>query len=652
MENTRKETLYLALFLTLCCFILRLPSIYSGMPYFQHEDEAHHFNRTVRMVQSGDWNPHYFHKPSLHFYLRAPVVAASFLYEVRRGNIRKIEEVRTKDSYGLAGYAFTASHPGIVKWNRAFSILLSLGILLLTFVLVLEITPSLLTATTASLLVAFSPTLLEHSATIGVDVPMSFFCILSSYLAVLFLRTSSTSTIYFSALAAGLAISTKYNALPIALTPLITLLVSRNATGAKLVISSVLIALGFIIASPFILASFPTFLNQLAYEIWHYGIAGHTGHTAEPGVAQALFYVRWIASDGVGLLAALALPIGILYGLLVYRMKTLSLLTFPLFFFLLMAMQRANFTRNMIVLIPYIAIFGALTIDIITSKISSRKNTFSLFLPGILICVLLAQPLKSTLTERIALSSQKKDSRTELMGWMQQNPSTGDIAISGELQLPIDFAEQGTRSRQPLSNATGQELYLSGFERVIAGNLKEPLRNVLDYYTLKHNIKGNAERQRVPVSPEVIVLDAKNDPYNAEPLADAPKLYVSSGDEIKCGKSKDDMTTPTEGHCWLNWKQSVLHLDSSRTEPGFLAFSAMSPWQDQKIAFMISGSKEEFELKAGEWQRIVLKLGEGHSDGSSLRVHTFIQHIHSPADYSNSSDTRRLGVAFKAFAVQ
>src|SRR5690606_14247362 len=125
--------------------------------------------------------PNYFHKPSLHFYLRMPVVAASFLWGVREGHLRSIKEIRTRDKFGLAGYAITSSHPGIVMWNRAFSVLLSLGVLLFTFLITYEISGSSLLASIATLLAAFSPDAIGESAVIGVDVVMAFFVVASVY---------------------------------------------------------------------------------------------------------------------------------------------------------------------------------------------------------------------------------------------------------------------------------------------------------------------------------------------------------------------------------------------------------------------------------------------------------------------------------------
>ena len=78
----------LILALLVGAFYLRFPTINQGMPYFYDEDEAHHFNRTMNMAKSGDYNPHYFHKPSLHFYLRMPVVFGAYLWAKQHGYLK------------------------------------------------------------------------------------------------------------------------------------------------------------------------------------------------------------------------------------------------------------------------------------------------------------------------------------------------------------------------------------------------------------------------------------------------------------------------------------------------------------------------------------------------------------------------------------
>ena len=103
---------------------LRVPYVTRGLPYFYEMDEAHHFQRTVQMVKEGSFDPKYFNKPSLHFYLRMPVVAVSFIVAARAGEIRRVDELATRKLGDTGGWAFTASHPRIAVWSRAFGVYL------------------------------------------------------------------------------------------------------------------------------------------------------------------------------------------------------------------------------------------------------------------------------------------------------------------------------------------------------------------------------------------------------------------------------------------------------------------------------------------------------------------------------------------------
>ena len=90
---------------------LRAPRIGAGMPYFYHPDEANHFYRTVRMLQTNDYHPYYFLKPTLCFYIRMPAIAGGFLWSAREGEIRRLDEIVRRDENDPTGILWTASHP-------------------------------------------------------------------------------------------------------------------------------------------------------------------------------------------------------------------------------------------------------------------------------------------------------------------------------------------------------------------------------------------------------------------------------------------------------------------------------------------------------------------------------------------------------------
>jgi len=271
-----------------------------GLPFFYREDEAHHFNRLAEMAKSGSFDPVYFHKPSLHFYLRMPVFGASFLWTVKKGAIRSVQEGGTRDDYGVGDYAFSASHPGIVKWSRSFTVLLGLALIPLAFLIALQLSSSTSGALLAAAAVAASPPLIEEGAVIGVDILMATMCLLSVALALRLFERFSLSALWICSLCCGLAVSSKYNAAPIALLPVAVCLLSRRISWSTFAACAAGPALGFLAATPYLFAHFPLFLDQVAYEIWHYGVAGHAGYMAEPGWAQFVFYLRWLNFEALG----------------------------------------------------------------------------------------------------------------------------------------------------------------------------------------------------------------------------------------------------------------------------------------------------------------------------------------------------------------
>ena len=240
---------------------LRYPLIGADLPYFYQEDEGHHFNRLVEMVKDGDLNPHYFNEPSLHFYLRMPAVVTSFLWSARADEITSIQDIVTRDEAGLSGYAWSASHPRIVRWVRAVSTVFSLLTIWVTYLLAVRLVDSRRMAVAAALLVACSPALVSDSAKIGVDTLMMLMCLTAVYLAVRTMATPTVGWIIATGIVAGLAVSSKYNALPIAAIPALACLLSRRFSAAGLAAALVAPVVGFCVGTPFALVQLPEFLD-------------------------------------------------------------------------------------------------------------------------------------------------------------------------------------------------------------------------------------------------------------------------------------------------------------------------------------------------------------------------------------------------------
>ena len=618
-------------------FWLRAPRISAGSPFFYHEDEAHHFNRLVQMVQSGDLNPHYFRKPSLHFYLRIPSVAASFLLGVRNGALRSIREIDTRDRYGLAGYSFSASHPVILKGARLFGVLLSLGIIVLTYLLALSVTGSRGAGLAAAALAAVSPALVEESAFIGVDVPMAFFCLIAVWFAIKVVERFTLPGLAGLGIACGLAISTKYNAAPIALLPVVGCLLASQRSLPALMIALVTPVVGFLLASPFIVVSLPLFLDQLAYEIWHYGIAGHVGHEAQPGIAQALFYLRWFNSQAIGPVASAFGVVGMFVLLARPKKATFMLLTFPLLYFVLMAAQKANFTRNVLVLIPFLCVFSVAVMHLIleTLEVSllARIGALAAF-------VLVAgfYPVRMSLAARVPVLPE---SRRDVMTWLaaEQASSLQSTGLAGVLQFPADAYRTSGVSRIEGKTFAGSALWLDGFERVVVP--QEDAASLEGMYLPERMFEGITGEQRIVQNPAMSALRAKG--WNDVRTALAPAIPVLNLDAAGAPVCRP---SPGEDYCWTSTR-AVRIASGAVPEEGLpLKFSVMSPWPGQRLLLLAGEWSQAIELVPGQWTEVTATVPHGAavSEGGVTAV---LSVVDVPALRGASTDKRRLGMAVR-----
>ena len=71
-------------------------------------DEPEVMDRAVRMVQTGDFNPHFFDYPSLYMYVQAAVVVARFLFGAMRGEWSSLAQACRPTDFYLWGRAVTA----------------------------------------------------------------------------------------------------------------------------------------------------------------------------------------------------------------------------------------------------------------------------------------------------------------------------------------------------------------------------------------------------------------------------------------------------------------------------------------------------------------------------------------------------------------
>lgn len=616
---------------------LRLPQIGYALPYFYQEDEGHHFNRLVEMVKAGSFDPDYFNKPSLHFYLRMPVVAAAFVWSVKEGEVRRLEEVRTRDPQGLGRWAWSASHPRLVVWNRAFTLVLSLLVVVMAWLLAGELTGSSVLRAGAALLTAVSPPLVADSAKIGVDTLMVLMCLVSIWLAMRLATRFTPRLLLLAGLGAGLAVSSKYNAAPVAVVPLAACLAARRFSPGVIAAALALPVAGFFLGTPFALVSIPQFLENMAYEAWHYGTAGHGGATGEPGLGQAVFYLRWLGASGIGYGATALGLVGTV--LLAWRRRAGAavFLVFPVLFFLLMIIQKVNFTRNVLVFVPVMAV--AATAGALDGL--ARSGRWWLRVPGVraalaLVLFVSLQPFAGALGQKAEVVSAPPDTREVAEGWLAATRSADmETALAADLQFAPSIEKVPYTAIVGADDLDPERLYLEGFDRLVVGTESAESVSGSPFVQKELAFQGIPGRQRIVVSPEITVfrLVPAGEPEQGGPASsqdEAVRRAVSAGEQpVEGGRAAvacDGAGGGARGHpggepCRIGLRAARVVLDggivSSAAASGpesILEFDLMSPWRDQSCSFGVGGWRSPnlcAGLEPGTWHELSIRVPAG-----------------------------------------
>ena len=105
--DMRKSVLVIGLIMAVAA-VLRFWGIGGGLPSSLGVDEPQIMIRSLTMVKTGDFNPHFFDYPGLYLYLQAAVIVVRFLAGASAGAWSSLAQVSDHDFY-LWGRALTAA---------------------------------------------------------------------------------------------------------------------------------------------------------------------------------------------------------------------------------------------------------------------------------------------------------------------------------------------------------------------------------------------------------------------------------------------------------------------------------------------------------------------------------------------------------------
>ena len=427
--------------------IIRASLINNSFPYVVNGDEPHVTVPALKILQTGDFNPHFFRYPSLPIYLTTAGFSIGFLISRTRADLFSTEGIGSVDYpyYENSGVAYPA---------RLLFCFLSVVAMVLGGVLAYKIFKIDELLFLVPLMLSLSDQFLTMSwKYINVDIVGVFFAMLVLY--SLF-RYSDWKGVFHRAILpgflCGLTIGCKYNLVFILLPCILfSVIYDRKRCVSNSLLIVLFAALGFLLVVPFAVLDFNKFINDVGYEMYHYS-SGHFGRTVEAGLPHLWINLRDIAGDFGWLSPFLAIA-GIIAMIRWRWRESVVLLSFPVTFLLFMSFQRAHFMRNMISVFVIYALVAAVGLVAITrftinklkktGYFSTHPTIRSVAVYGILI-VLLAISLPWP--KVFSTYDLTPDSRILAVRWINENvPGNSEIILPLELGMDTRSLERKYR---------------------------------------------------------------------------------------------------------------------------------------------------------------------------------------------------------------
>jgi len=325
-------------------FTLRLWNISNGVPFAVGIDEPAIMSTVVRILKSGDYNPHFFEYPTGVVYFQLGVAVVQFLSGAMRHAWHAVEQVGMADFY-LWGRVATATlgaatilllHQVGMRWGARHALF-------------------------AAGLFAVMPLHVREAHFALTDTPLVFCITLTLLLSLRALEKPATLGFVLAGAAAGLAAGVKYNGLCAAVMPLGVALMAgstrkRATTHVVLVIVSCVVA--FFVTTPYAILDLPSFLNG-------FGTQTRAFVPRQPGgESTALIYAKHLIAN-LGWPAFLLALSGL--GLSAVRMfrgpvcpRWVLLVVFPVVFFNLITGWSFLFARYALPIVPFMCLWAAI----------------------------------------------------------------------------------------------------------------------------------------------------------------------------------------------------------------------------------------------------------------------------------------------------
>jgi 4-amino-4-deoxy-L-arabinose transferase-like glycosyltransferase len=442
---SKRQPLFLLFGCVALAIGLRAWGLSFGLPYVYHPDEVVVVNTAQTMLKTGDLNPHFFHWPSLIFYLNTLLYGLHFLAGKMLGIFHSTADIPAPVMLGMAvGYMPMAS---IWLLSRILTLSLGVGSVILAFFSGRSLTGDTAVALLAAFLMAISPTNIGNSRLITPDTFAVFFLMLAFYGIVKVLNTGQSRYYVLTGIAIGLAASSKYNAVLIALPFLLAHFyrhgLIKGVKDLRLVGTGVISIAAFFVTSPYAILDWAAFWEAIQFDALHYS-TGHAG--MEGNTLNWYLSFLWRIEGLVFILAILEIGRG-LYG---RSWKTILLAVFPVIYFALISSFVVRNDRTLLPAIPFFILLAANFLAATYRWLSQQSFSWRRYGQVALLlvtAVTIIIPLRSSIKSGLRLTTI--DSRETARVWVADNlPQGSKVTLESYAPYvdPGQFTVQGVNS--------------------------------------------------------------------------------------------------------------------------------------------------------------------------------------------------------------
>jgi 4-amino-4-deoxy-L-arabinose transferase-like glycosyltransferase len=424
--------------IVLVALALRVWGVRGGLPYVDHPDEPNPISYVVRMLRTGDLNPHFFQKPTLYVYMLLGVLSVHYRLGLQSGLYSPLDQMT------VTTHIYTTI-PGFFLWGRVLTVVLG-GLTVAGVYLLGRRVWGSGAGLIGALFLAVSQFHLQHSQYVTTDVASGLFVLLSFFFVIAIARQGGWHAYLLAGLLAGMAASTKYNAglivLPIAIAHGLHWGRRSLVRGARLAGAAAASLLGFVLGTPYALLSWREFVKGLVGQVAAYN-DGSQGDIR--GAWNLRGYVDFFWDAGLLAPGCIAVLLGL--GLLLWReqrqkpgVRTAGLLwlSFVVPYLLLLLSQSTHFLRNFIPLFVLcmlpIGVAGAWLITWIGTRASRNPDGWRGWPLLAVVAVLLVLLLPSS-AQTLAYTQRlgRGDTRVQMLDWLGAHVPPG-VRIAAELK--------------------------------------------------------------------------------------------------------------------------------------------------------------------------------------------------------------------------